>query len=101
MKTKPKHSPAPWRILEKDGVPVVDAKGNHVCLLDCRFDKSGNPDEFNNFDADLILAAPDLLKALRLCERALEERDAEAEEYAAKLARATIAKAMGKQCFYP
>lgn len=44
----------------------------------------------------LIAAAPDLLAALRLCERALEERDAEAEEHAAKAARAAIAKATGE-----
>lgn len=44
----------------------------------------------------LAWAAPDLLAALRLCERALEERDAEAEEHAAKAARAAIAKATGE-----
>ena len=37
----------------------------------------------------------ELLAALILCERALEERDAEAEEHAAKAARAAIAKAKG------
>lgn len=41
-------------------------------------------------------AAPDLLAALTLCERALEERDTEADEYAAKQARAAIAKAKGE-----
>jgi len=38
----------------------------------------------------------ELLAALRLCERALEDRDAEAEGYAAKAARAAIAKATGE-----
>ena len=44
----------------------------------------------------LIAASPELLAALQLCERALEERDAEAEEYAAKAARAAITKATGE-----
>ena len=43
--------------------------------------------------AALMAAAPDLLAALKLCERALEQRDAEAEEFAAKNARAAIDKA--------
>ena len=38
----------------------------------------------------------ELEAALILCERALEVRDAEAEEFAAKNARAVIAKAKGK-----
>lgn len=37
-----------------------------------------------------------LLEALILCERALEERDTELEEYAGKKARAAIAKATQK-----
>lgn len=41
----------------------------------------------------LIEAAPQLLEALKACERALELRDPEAEEAAAKQARAVIAKA--------
>jgi len=44
----------------------------------------------------LHAAAPELLEALKLCERALEVRDTEAEEYAAKNARTTITKAESK-----
>ena len=55
------------------------------------------PGFVSTHDSDrLAAAAPDLLAALRLCERALEERDAEAEEHAAKAARAAIAKATGE-----
>lgn len=42
--------------------------------------------------ARLIAAAPKLLAALELCERALEERDTEAETHAAKSARAILAE---------
>jgi len=41
-------------------------------------------------NARLIAAAPELLEALELCERALEE-------HAAKMARAAIAKAKGAE----
>ena len=43
----------------------------------------------------LANAATELLAALKLCERALQERDAEAEEFAAKNAAWIIAKATG------
>jgi hypothetical protein len=43
----------------------------------------------------LANAAPELLTALKLCERALQERDTEAEEFAAKNAAAIIHKATG------
>lgn len=46
-------------------------------------------------DAHLIAASQEMLEALRLCERALEDRDTESQEFAAKNARAVIAKAKG------
>ncbi len=42
--------------------------------------------------ARLFTTAPRLLAALKLCERALEERNPEVEEYAVKQARSAIAE---------
>ena len=46
-------------------------------------------------NARLIAAAPELLEALKLCAQAFEERDTEAEEYAAKRARSIISEVEG------
>lgn len=40
--------------------------------------------------AKLFALSPRMLEVIRLCERALEERDTEAEEHAAKQARAIL-----------
>jgi len=47
-------------------------------------------------NAQLIASAPELLAALKLCERALEEQNTEQGTYAAKQARQAIARATGK-----
>ena len=86
------HTPGPWYIdCQNESAAIgyraiVDGDGYTVC----------SPSPMGQANARLIAAAPDLLAALRLCERALEERDAEAEEHAAKAARAAIAKATGE-----
>jgi len=89
------HTPGPWgcaytsnyahdyRITREDKTPLL------LTVI-------ANDHSEQRANARLIAAAPDLLAALQLCERALEERDAEAEEYAAKAARAAIAKATGE-----
>lgn len=63
-------------------------------------DSNGNPHfkDFVKLDAIArqVAALPELIEALELCERALEVRDAEAEEFAAKNARAALAKAKGE-----
>jgi len=93
------HTPGPWAIsaamygvgnLKVHGVEFT-RDGITQPIANCGWDDKGEAEA----NARLIAAAPDLLAALRLCERALEERDAEAEEHAAKAARAAIAKAKG------
>ena len=84
------HTPGPWRVTT---AKVMAENGRAICLIENRKLHEGFQESSAN--ACIIAAAPDLLAALRLCERALEERDAEAEEHAAKAARAAIAKATG------
>jgi hypothetical protein len=60
-------------------------------------DSNGNP-QFRDFVlldkiARQVALLPELLEALKLCERALEERDSEAEAFAVKNARALLEKA--------
>ena len=91
------HTPGPWSFTT-DCIAIWNGPNARKVLQIADLSSEGSP----NIDvaetlanARLITAAPDLLAALRLCERALEERDAEAEEHAAKTARAEIAKATG------
>ena len=84
------HTPGPWYV-EAETTPgqfgtdwiIRNQRKHHIAKVSL------------STDAPLIAAAPDLLAALELCERALEERGPEAEQYAAKTARAAIAKAKG------
>lgn len=57
-------SPAPW-VIGSNGasVKVVDSEGKAVCMLTPRRDQ---------FNGDLIAAAPDLLDSLKLALHALE-----------------------------
>jgi hypothetical protein len=85
-----KNTPSPWQIEGKGYMAKVkNAEGHGIAQL--LIDKRSAQQADDNLQ--LIAAAPDLLKALILCERALEERDTELEEHAAKQARAAIAKA--------
>ena len=83
-------SPAPW-VIGSNGasVKVVDFEGKAVCMLTPRRDQ---------FNGDLIAAAPDLLAALRVVE-AIWSRDQTAnldpESPLAKV-RAAIKKATGE-----
>lgn len=75
-------STTPWCVtFNGASLKVVDADGKAVCMVTPRK---------GQWNAPLLAAAPDLLKTLRLCERALEGRDAEAAAHAAKQARAII-----------
>jgi hypothetical protein len=83
-------SPAPW-VIGSNGasVKVVDSEGKAVCMLTPRRDQ---------FNGDLIAAAPDLLAALQMVE-AIWSRDQTAnidpESPLAKV-RAAIKKATGE-----
>lgn len=89
MSSKSAHTPRPWHIGMNPGPMVYGPHGEQVA--DLRGDLL--PDDEAAGNRALILAAPDLLAALRFCADALE---AEAGKlYAAHLAeaRAAIAKA--------
>jgi hypothetical protein len=74
------------------GHDIRDDKGHMVAIV---HNPAADPAEGARIAA-LMASAPDLLAALKLCERALEQREIEAEEFAAKNARAAIAKAKGE-----
>lgn len=99
-----KHTPGPWYLdIDKTGgnwdynirQKTNLGKGRQIAELNPHVNpfKNGESVESN---AALIAAAPDLLEALKLAESALEGRDSEGQEYAAKQARAAIAKAEGR-----
>ena len=96
--TQTQHTPGPWSYNRAEG----GYQGHFISTGDCIICDLPDAEDFlavkraapqTEANARLIAAAPDMLEALRLCERALEERDAEQETYAAKKARAAIAKA--------
>ena len=95
MENTAKHTPGPW-VITKDHAKayafIRPIDGEHSPIATIEWTDSGSIEA----NAALVAAAPDLLAALELCERALEVRDAEAEEFAAKNARAAIAKARGE-----
>ncbi len=57
--TQENHSPAPWRLSNEDGMPIVDANNHRVCDMDVFGE--GRAKLANVL---LIKAAPDLLEAL-------------------------------------
>jgi hypothetical protein len=77
---------------------MVTGPDHYLYIADCGVSEAYREGRRANSEANarLIAASPELLAALQLCERALEERDAEAEEHAAKAARAAITKATGE-----
>ena len=88
-----KHSPAPWRIVDKP---------SHSCCFDLGIDdRNGSPvADVIECDAALIAAAPDLLEACKLAvERDLEQVDnvgfGAIGESGRKIILAAIAKAEG------
>lgn len=100
-----KHTPGPWY---RDGFNPPRVYANHGMEIIAQCDSCGEmTTEQEIANAELIASAPALmaerdkllelnaefLAALQLCERALEVRDVEAEEFAVKTARAAIAKA--------
>ena len=98
-----RHTPGPWRVRpgkNSDGEETlfIESDRESIATMDVVSVNGGPfvlpPRAWAN--ARLIAAAPDLLAALILCERALEERDAEAEGHAAKEARYIISKAKGE-----
>lgn len=90
---KPRHTPGNWVLTNWGQIVALhrDEYGAHETLIA----EVNDGHEWFRANARLIRAAPRLLKALRLCERALEERDVEAEAYAAKNARAVLDWAQG------
>lgn len=92
-----KHTPAPWRLSNEDGLPIVDANGNPLCYMEAYY-PDGDSEVINRHNARLIAAAPELLEALK--ERVIaEEKEAhEAGEIDTpwlEKARAAIVKAEG------
>lgn len=85
MKTQ--HTPGPWRTAQVDGlIRIRDGDGDHVA------------DSYFQADSRLIAAAPDLLAALELFDRAvLSNRTNLSREMqdAIAAARAALAKAKG------
>ncbi len=95
------HTPGPWGIYDDgpDGSDVILAHvdGENYDIAYISNDASeGRPEGERKANARLIAAAPALLEALKACERALECRDTEAEEYAAKEARRVLRLAEGR-----
>lgn len=70
-----------------------------ICVIDGESNKYGNPDKEAEAHANLIAAAPNMLKALEAClnctDMSLDELDPSTEE-AIKLAQEAIAEAKGE-----
>lgn len=91
------HTPGPWRVQATGHSFVVEA---HTHTEAISVDANGNPcrwSEYNEANARLIAAAPELLEALqRLSAQCERQRMAwQLESDAEKTARAVIAKATG------
>ena len=91
------HTPGPWRVQATGHSFVVEA---HTHTEAISVDANGNPcrwSEYNEANARLIAAAPELLEALQRlsaqCERL--RLPGQAETDAEKTARAVIAKTTG------
>jgi hypothetical protein len=84
-----KYTPGPWEASFGDDGAVISNGCVTVANIPLDADRY-------SANARLIAAAPDLLAALELCERSLEERNTELETHAAKKAREAIAKAKGE-----
>ena len=74
--TVAKHTPGPWKVgthhivLTQDCPSVDGARADSIyCIADCGFEKPYHRRGEQEANAHLIAAAPELLEALRLCER--------------------------------
>lgn len=106
-----KHTPGPWKIGDEYG-PVMDeivaATGGTVCVVWTHKSRSALRGATHRREADpapdllanaqLIIAAPDLLEALEGVEPYLEEDQDDDGDYSERVraVRAAIAKARGK-----
>lgn len=91
------YTPGPWMVRHRQhGCIYIGSERSLVAITSMGVDGENEDEQVREADARLIAAAPELLEALKLCERALEIRDTEAEMHAAKEARRIIAKAEGR-----
>lgn len=89
-----KHTPGPWKICY-DG-QIDGPKGKHVCSFRWTSFKEFNESEEGKATARLIAAAPEMLEALKLSLRALEESNPDSQEKLCDNARTIIYKAIVK-----
>lgn len=93
------HTPGPW-VYDKNQETFTGADGSSVMTLGDCWPQGGDP---NDWDAKLIVAAPDLLDALErittvYAEEMYSERSCEEKDLREVMAaRAAIAKARGDQ----
>lgn len=88
-------SPAPWRIngVDYHDYGLIDAEGGEIMLLKAECEQ-------DDHNASLIAAAPELLEALHLAEKAMAEgRNVTYPEWYGVInkARAAISKALGEE----
>jgi hypothetical protein len=60
-----RHTPGPWHVAYKDDNGQVVVKGEHIEIATCWHHCVGALEKEMYANADLIAAAPDLLKALK------------------------------------
>ncbi|MDT3546510.1 hypothetical protein [Cronobacter sakazakii] len=84
-----KGTPGPWHVTRGD---VLDRNGRMVASVEgfC-------PGENEDYDADLIAAAPELLGVLQLILSYHEDGNCQLHKEDVALARAAIAKAIGEE----
>jgi hypothetical protein len=93
-----KHTPAPWRV---EGRTVYGAKSGHIISHGVNSHGDGpegyvcNTSGTSEADAQLIAAAPDLLKALTLITEMDGDQPARSDWDMVRIARTAIAKATG------
>lgn len=93
--------PAPWDMRIKDGMAIFDfyhdGGANHYRFAECvvSFATDDEPQDYLMANANLISAAPDLLKALQNMVESYQY-EASPDNPALMQARAAIAKALGE-----
>ena len=94
------HTPGPWKIDEAENLPLAIIQDNEDGIGICEIEFPGSTEAYAN--AYLIAAAPELLKALEMAVRFMQDEDLdEALSGEFEIFTDAIAKARRESCTQP